>query len=54
MRAKLPRFKAQTEAGVLLDEIVGVVDGEDWCEPDGAATDVESRRNFPSQCRSYR
>ena len=46
--AKLPRFEAQPVAGVLLDEIVRVVDGDDWRETDVAIADAEVQVASPA------
>src|SRR4029450_13631804 len=47
-RAQLSRHEAQPVAGVLLDEIVRVVDGDDWCKTDVAVTDAEVQVAAPA------
>ena len=50
-RAQLPRFEAQPVAGVLLDEIVRVVDGDDRRETDVAVADAEIQVTSPALLR---
>ena len=50
-RADLPRFEAHSEAGVLLDQIVAVVDRDDWCDAEVAAANGEIEIAAPSLIR---
>ena len=47
-RSQLSRLEAQSPAGVLLDEVVRVVDGDDWREADVLVTDTEVQVASPA------
>ena len=47
-RSQLSRLEAQSPAGILLDEVVRVVDGDDWREADVVVADAEVQVAAPA------